>query len=76
MSRITKEIAEQVAKKMTKDKENEIIKINQQLTTTVTDFVLKTIPEEVIEFNEKFKGYIDMRPIVRLIVNGWKCEST
>jgi len=75
MSRITKEIAEQVAKKMTEDKENEIIKINKQLTNTVTDFVLKTIPEEVIEFNEKFKGYIDMRSNVRLIGNGWNYEN-
>jgi len=74
MSRITKEIAYQVAKKLTEEKQKEIDLLNKSMGELVYSVVLKTIPEEVITCYNKHKTYFDTNSSVRFNGNGFNFQ--
>lgn len=73
--RITREIATQVAKKLTEKKLKEVSELQNDLLKSFTEIVKKTIPAEVIEFHKKHKGYVNERISVQLHGNGWEWQT-
>lgn len=74
MSRITKEIATEVAKTLTKGKKDEYEALEKQLSETVRDLYNETIPDEVKLFQQKFPSFINVRGSVELKGNGFSYE--
>lgn len=74
MSRITKEIASVVAKKLVAKKAKSRDEAGKKLEQTLTDMVILLIPKEVLEFNKKHPNYIDLTYALNLEGNGWNYQ--
>lgn len=70
MSRITNEMAEQIAKAMTSEKLEAIKKLESEISEKTREEVLKTIPKEVKDFFKKFPEWTQRDGSVRLNGNG------
>lgn len=66
MSRITKEVAEQVAKNLIEPKVQEKAKLSQLLTNHLRDYYLTTIPEDVLIEFHKNKDYFSTCYSIRI----------
>lgn len=74
MSRITKEIASEVAKILTIRKKEEYEALEAKLSETVKDLYNLTIPDKVKEFQKEFPSFINTRSAVKLMGNGFSYE--
>ncbi len=75
MTRITKEIAQEVAVRMTEKKKNEIESLHKKLKDTVHKYVEKQIPKDVLSCFKKNKGYFHTRTSFQFIGNEFNYES-
>ena len=75
MSRITKQISENVAVKLTEKKDLEIKRLNENLKDKFTEIYLKTIPKEVIDVHAKYPGFIKTRSSVQCTGNGFQWQN-
>jgi len=71
MSRITKEIANEVARKLTTKKTEEIQKLDLLIQETLELFILKRVPKDVIEFQKTNPKFTYSTSSFRLIGNGF-----
>lgn len=76
MSRITKQLAEQVAIKLTEDKKANIKLLKDKLKTIATEHYLKTIPKEVKDFYKKHPKYTKQTSYVNLVGAGLEYNHT
>jgi len=74
MSRITKEIAKQVAVKLTETKRLEIEKLNKTFKENAFKAYEKKIPKEVLICFAKHPNYFDTTTQIKMIGNGWNHE--
>lgn len=74
MARITKEIASEVAKKLTSKKTEEIKTLENELETKLEGFILKKIPKEVLDLFKKHPNYFNTTYSFRLSGNGLNYE--
>ena len=73
MSRITKQIAEDVSKAMTADKRNAAKELKDKFREAVRNAALSRIPNQVVELfnNSEIRPYMDQKNSVKLIGNGF-----
>lgn len=71
MSRITKEIAKEVALSLTKLKKEEISKLNEKISSRLEDIILSKIPDEVKKCFSKNKKFFNTRSGFQLSGNGF-----
>ncbi len=74
MSRITKQIAENVTEKLVNKKRNELIQINDKISELATQIVLKNTPKEVLNLFKTRKNYFQSTSSVRFDNNDFKWE--
>lgn len=75
MSRITKQIAENVAVKLTEKQSLKIKELQANLKDKFTEIYLKTIPKEVIDFHAKYPNFTETRQSVQCTGNGFQWQS-
>jgi len=75
MSRITKQIAEDVAIKLLAKKYSEIKTLKEELSDKVKAAYDKTIPEDVVELSIKYPSFFEFRSYVRINGNGWNWQN-
>jgi len=75
MTRITKEIAQEVATRMTEKKKMEIDVLDKKLKDCVHKYVLKQIPKSVLACFKNNKGYFNTRSSFQFVGNGFNFES-
>jgi len=68
---ITKQIASEVAVLLLQEKQKEINSLKKNLDSEFTEIVLKTIPIDVLDFNDKFPDYLDLRSSFQCMGNGF-----
>jgi len=73
--RITKQIADDVAKKLTEKKSKELEELKSKLSDLVKKEYDKKIPTEVIELAKLYPSYFDFNRYVRLNGNGWSYKN-
>lgn len=74
MSRITKEIAKEVAEKLTATKHDEWRKTKDSFINKLTEFYNDRIPLDVVLFGEKYPKYIRKSKSIRLYGNGFEYQ--
>lgn len=76
MSRITKDIASAIAKKLIQKKQDAVNKLNNEFAKKAGEYYLKTLPEKVIKAFEDdvLKKYIDTTTSIRLSGHGWNYQ--
>ena len=72
--RITKQAAENAAKKLVEKKREKIAKLNDEFATTVRNMYMATVPEEVRKLFEEKSPYIDLGSRVVLNSHGFNWE--
>lgn len=75
MSRITKQIAENVSVKLTEKQALEIKELNTELANKFTEIYLKTIPKEVLDIHKKYPEFIETRSSLQCQGNGFNWQS-
>lgn len=75
MSRITKQIAEDVAVKLTKKQALEIEKLQKDMKQKFTEIYLKTIPKEIMDLFEKYPKYFEKRSSFQISGNGFQYQQ-
>lgn len=70
MSRITKEIASSIARKLVEDKKKIISSLESKFKQRVKEEFLKTLPFEVIEFSNHFPNFVNKGESLELSGNG------
>lgn len=75
MSRITKQIAENVAVKLTEKQALEIKELKVNLSDTFTSIYLNTIPKQVMELHLKYPEFIETRSSMQCQGNGFQWQS-
>ena len=75
MSRITKQIAENVAIELTKKNALEIKELKADLDSKFTEIYLKTVPKEVLQLFEKYPDYLETRSSMQISGNGFQYQS-
>ena len=75
MSRITKEIASEIAVKMTEKRVKEIASLRKVLQTTIYKYALSKIPKAVLLCSKKHPDYFDKNTYVQFCGNGFNYES-
>lgn len=75
MAKITKAIAEQVAKAVTAKLKQKIDDAEKEMSVAVTEIVLKRIPEEVMVAYKKAPAYISDTSYVYLNSNGYNSRK-
>lgn len=71
MSRITKEIAKEVAIKMTSKKYEVIKPLQNELSSNLETFVKRRIPKVVLELYSKYPKYFEATSSFRMVGNGF-----
>ena len=74
MSRITKEIANYVANKLTDKKKVEIEKLEKTFKENAYNAYLKKIPKDIIELSKKYKNYFKWIDQYKISGHGWNYE--
>lgn len=74
MSRITKQIAENVAIKLTEKQAKEIKDLQSELKDKFTEIYLKTIPKEVLDLFKKHPDFMETRSSMQLQGNGFNYQ--
>lgn len=76
MSRITKDIASDIAKKLVQKKRDAVNKLNSEFAKKASEFYVKTLPEKVVKAfeDEVLKKYIDTTTSIRLSGHGWNYQ--
>lgn len=74
MSRITKDIANYVANRLTEKKSEEISKLQKSFEEISFKAYEKKIPKEVMDCFAKHKKYFDTTTQLRMVGNGWNYE--
>lgn len=74
MSRITKQISENLAVKLTEKQALKIKNLKANLEDIFTEMYLKTIPIEVIDFHSKFPKYTETRQNIQCTGNGFQWQ--
>jgi len=75
MSRITKQIAENVAAQLTRKKNTEISSLKKELENKFSEIYLKTVPKEVLQLFEKFPDYVKTRRGLQCTGNGFEWQT-
>lgn len=75
MSRITKEIAHEVALKLTSKKFEEYQKLIEELSLKTFELYSATIPKEIIELSKKFPHYFDFSQHLNVTGNGFSYDQ-
>lgn len=71
MSRITKDIATQVAIKLLESKKKEVEECSLKLSETLESFVLKKVPKKLLEYYKEFPQYTKTKNGFQLHGNGF-----
>lgn len=74
MSRITKDIANYVASKLTEKKKVEIEKLEKTFKENAYNAYLMKIPKDVMEISKKYKNYFKLIDQYKIAGNGWNYE--
>ena len=74
MSRITKDIAHEVARKLTSKKTEEINKIEKELQLKLEGFLLEKVPKEIMDLFKKHPNYFEKTSSFRISGNGFNYE--
>lgn len=74
MSRITKQIAQEVAEKLTEKQVLEINKMESDIKDQFTEIYLKTVPKEILDLFEKHPKYFETRSNFQIHGNGFQFE--
>jgi hypothetical protein len=75
MSRITKEIAKEVALKLTSKKFEEYQVLIEELSLKTFELYSATIPKEIIESSKKFPDYFDFSHHLNVTGNGFSYDQ-
>jgi len=74
MSKITRQIAENISAELTKKKALEITQLKQNLIDKFTDIYIKSLPKEVIDLHKKYPEYVNARFRLQLSGNGFQYQ--
>jgi len=75
MSRITKEIAHQVALKLTSKKFEECLKLIEELAVETFKLYSNTVPKEIVELSKKFPDYFNFSEHLNVTGNGFSYDQ-
>lgn len=74
MSRITKEIAQEVSLKLTSKKLEEVVKAEITLSELLEKYLLDNIPSDVLKIFKKEPAYFDTRKSFQVMGNGFNYQ--
>lgn len=74
MSRITKQIAEEVAKKLVAPKKEKLKARNKEFSMNITELCLSRIPAEILDCYYENRSYFNTTHYFRPTGNGWQMQ--
>lgn len=75
MSRITKELAEQVAFKMTVEKKKEVEFLRKELQDYIRNYAISLLPKEVLKMFKSHPEYFSKQSNIQFVGNGFHYDS-